>query len=74
MTKIKLTLKKIRRHVWEAQHNGERSVFDWSPSDRLWRSSYFGENTVYTTLKGAKLAIERELMEKARWIAEQGAA
>ena len=73
MTKIKLTLKKRRRHVWDAEHDGELIVFAWSPSDRLWRSSYFGENTVYTTLKGAKLAIERELTEKARWIAEQGA-
>lgn len=73
MQNVKLTLKKHRRHVWGTEYEGERIVFDRSPSDRLWRSSYFGDNTVYTTLKGAKLAIEKELTEKARWIAGQAA-
>jgi hypothetical protein len=75
MIKVKLTLKKRRRHIWETEHNGEYIDFYKLPSDGLWRSSYFGEHTdAYPTLKGAKLAIERELTQKARWIAEQGAA
>ena len=65
MQNVKLTLKKHRRHVWGTEYEGEHIRFYKLPSDGLWRSSYFGENTVYTTLKGAKLAIERGLTKKA---------
>ncbi len=74
MTKIKLTLKKIRRHVWEAQHDGEYIDFYRLPSDGLWRTSYFGEKTVFGSMDIARIAVEVELTKKARWIAEQGAA
>ena len=74
MQNVKLTLKKHRRHVWGTEHEGEHIRFYKLPSDGLWRSSYFGEHSDgYSTLKGAKLAIERELTEKARWIAKQEA-
>ena len=72
MQNVKLTLKKHRRHIWETEHDGEYIDFYKLPSDGLWRSSYFGKHAdAYSTLKGAKLAVELALTKKARWVAKQ---
>ena len=74
MKRAKLILSKRRRHIWETTHEGQYIDFYRLPSDGLWRTSYFGERQVFPTLKAARTVVEAELTEKARWIANQGAA
>lgn len=69
-----LRLTKVSRHIWETEYEGEYIDFYRLPSDGLWRSGYFGENTVFGSMDIARIAVEVELTKKARWIAEQGAA
>ena len=59
---VKLDLVKVRRGVYETNHNGQYIDFFKLPTDGLWRSSFFNDwDRQYLTLRVAKMAVELEL-------------
>lgn len=70
--KINLKLTKLSRHIWETDYDGLYIDFFRLPSDRLWRTSYFGDNRVFGSMKIAKMVVEKELQEKHEWLKAQG--
>lgn len=72
MTKLKL--KKVRRGLYDANHNGLHIDFYKLPSDGLWRSSYFEHDVdfdhidycrPFLTLKTAKMVVEKHIKAAA---------
>ncbi len=59
---VKLDLVKVRRGIYETNHNGQYIDFFKLPTDGLWRSSFFNDwDRQYLTLRVAKMAVELEL-------------
>lgn len=69
--KINLKLTKLSRGIWETEHDGTYIDFFRLPSDGLWRTSYFGDNKVFSSMKIAKMVVEKELQEKHEWLKAQ---
>ena len=66
----KLNLKKVRRGLYDTNHNGLHIDFYKLPSDGLWRSSYFEKEVdpdhidyyrAFSTLKIAKMVVEKHI-------------
>ena len=75
---VKLKLTKRRRGIYETEYRGQYIDFYKLPSDGLWRTSYFPETRVgqqtFSSMKIAKMVVEKELKEKVKWLKAEGYA
>tara|TARA_R100000231_G_scaffold2990_2_gene5498 strand:+ start:8736 stop:8975 length:240 start_codon:yes stop_codon:yes gene_type:complete len=79
MTKeVNLILTKRRRGIYETEYKGQYIDFYKLPSDGLWRTSYFPETRLgqqtFSSMKIAKMVVEKELQEKHEWLKAEGYA
>jgi hypothetical protein len=71
---VKLKLKKRRHSIYETEFGDVYIDFYKLPSDGLWRTNYFGENRTFSSMKIAKMVVEKELKEKVKWLKVEGYA
>ena len=80
--RVRLNLTKRRRGIWETEYKGQYIDFYKLPSDGRWRTSYFPEVIIgieriertFSSMKSARISVEKELTEFECWSKEQGAA